>query len=160
MHQFTATLKITGINPFVLVPAHILKALFELAGKDKSPIPICGTVNHIPYTQSLVKHKGQWTLYVNTQMLKDSPKRIGEEIEVTIDYDPSERTIIPHPKLLQALKADDSAKAIFDSLNPSLQKEIIRYISFLKSEKSIDQNIIKAIGFLKGENRFIGREKI
>ena len=92
-------------------------------------------------------------------MLKDSPNRIGEEIEVTIKYDAADRTLTPHPKLIKALKENKKAKAIFDSLSPSIKKEIVRYISFLKSEVSIENNIKKAIGFLLGRNRFLGRDK-
>jgi hypothetical protein len=159
IQKFTAILKITGINPFVLVPEQILRSVFKQAGKDKGHIPICGTVNGEEYTQTLVKYKGEWTLYINTKMLKDSPKRIGEEIEIGITFDPTDRTLTPHPKLLKALNENKTAKSEFDKLPPSRQKEIIRYISFLKTEESITKNIAKAIGFLNGKNRFIGRDK-
>lgn len=159
IQKFAATLKITGINPFVLVPEQILRGVFKQAGKDKGYIPICGTVNGEEYTQTLVKYKGEWTLYINTKMLKNSPKRIGEEIEIGIAFDPTDRTLTPHPKLLKALNENKTAKSEFDKLPPSRQKEIIRYISFLKTEESVTKNIAKAIGFLNGKNRFIGRDK-
>jgi hypothetical protein len=158
IQKFTATLKITGINPFVMVPEQILSGIFKQAGKDKGHIPICGTVNGEEYTQTLVKYKGEWTLYINTKMLKDSPKRIGEEIEIGIAFDPTDRTLTPHPRLLKALKENKTAKSVFEKLPPSRQKEIIRYISFLKTEERITENITKAIGFLNGKNRFIGRD--
>jgi hypothetical protein len=159
MKKFKTALKITGINPFVAVPEQILATIFEQAGKDKGYIPVRGTVNGKEYIQTLVKHKGEWTLYINTKMLKDSPKRIGEEIKIGIEFDPADRIITPHPELLKALNKSKTAKKVFDKLSPSLQKEIIRYISFLKSEESVTKNIDKAIGFLNGKNRFIGRDK-
>jgi uncharacterized protein YdeI (YjbR/CyaY-like superfamily) len=159
MKKFKTALKITGINPFVAVPEQILAIIFEQAGKDKGYIPVRGTVNGKEYIQTLVKHKGEWTLYINTKMLKDSPKRIGEEIKIGIEFDPADRIITPHPELLKALNKSKTAKKVFDKLSPSLQKEIIRYISFLKSEESVNKNIDKAIGFLNGKNRFIGRDK-
>jgi uncharacterized protein YdeI (YjbR/CyaY-like superfamily) len=159
MKKFKTALKITGINPFVAVPEQILAIIFEQAGKDKGYIPVRGTVNGKEYIQTLVKHKGEWTLYINTKMLKDSPKRIGEEIKIGIEFDPADRIITPHPELLKALNKSKTAKKVFDKLSPSLQKEIIRYISFLKSEESVTKNIDKAIGFLNGKNRFIGRDK-
>jgi uncharacterized protein YdeI (YjbR/CyaY-like superfamily) len=90
-------------------------------------------------------------------MLKNSPKRIGEMIEVIIMLDKKERTIKPHPKLVKAFAENKDAKNIFDKFTPSKQKEIVRYISFLKSDISIEKNIEKVIGFLKGENKFLGR---
>jgi len=159
MYKFKAKIDIIGINPFVFVPVAILTKILMQAGKDKGHIPVCGTVNKNAYTQTLVKYKGEWRLYINTSMLKNSPIRIGEEIEITIDLDTNDRTLTPHPKLIAALAKNKKAKSIFDKLSPSKQKEIIRYISFLKSEESIHKNIEKAIGFLEGKNRFAGRDK-
>jgi len=47
-----------------------------------------------------------------------------------------------------------------DALLPaSRQKEIVRYISALKTQESVTKNIERAIGFLMGGNRFLGRDK-
>lgn len=100
---FEAKIKIIGINPFVFVPAKILAALFKTHGKDKGPIPIKGKINGAGYRQTLVKYRGDWRLYINTTMLKNSPERIGEPVKISIDYDPADRTIAPHPKLIEAL---------------------------------------------------------
>ncbi len=158
-YPFSAPIEIIGINPFVFVPDEILKHIFEKAGKSKSPIPIKGTVNSIPYTQTLMKFKGEWRLYINTKMLKNSPKRIGEQIEISIGYNPEKREILIHPKLLQALTENETANIVFQNLRPSLQHEIIRYIANLKTEESIDRNVTKAIAFLLGNGKFVGREK-
>jgi hypothetical protein len=158
-YTFSATIEIIGINPFVYVPDEILKHIFEKAAKSKGPIPIKGTVNSIPYTQTLIKFKGEWRLYINTKMLKNSPKRIGEQIEISINYDPEKKEIPIHPKLLQSLNENVAANTVFQNLRPSLQHEIIRYISHLKTEESIDRNVPKAIAFLLGKGRFVGREK-
>lgn len=158
-HYFYAALDIIGANPFVFVPEEILLQLFEDAEKNKGAIPIRGTVNGKAYRQTLVRYSKEWRLYVNTTMLKDSPKRIGEQLEISVAFDPSDRTLIPHPKLVKALEENPEAKAIFDALRPSLQLEIVRYIGHLKTEESIDRNVLKAIGFLLGKVRFVGRDK-
>ncbi|MDG3581671.1 YdeI/OmpD-associated family protein [Galbibacter pacificus] len=159
MLVFKATIEIIGINPFVHVPEAILTEIFKQAGKNKGPVPIRGTINRKKYVQTLVKYKGDWRFYVNTAMLKNSPKRIGETVEITIEYDPSDRTIKPHPKLLEALNKDKNAQKVFTGLPPSLQKEIVRYIASLKTEEIIQRNIKRAINFLNGKERFIGRDK-
>ena len=157
-HRFKAKIGIIGINPFVYVPEKILAAIFLRAGKEKGHIPVCGAVNRKPYKQTLVRYSGEWRFYVNTTMLKDSPKRIGELIEVTIRHDPEERTIKPHPDFAKALKANKEAKKVFERLPASRQKEILRYIAALKTEESVKKNIERAIGFLMGSNRFVGRD--
>lgn len=158
MHTFQAGLKIIGINPYVEVPERILSAIFKQAGRDKGKIPIQGTINAVPYKQTLVRFRGEWRLYVNTRMLSRSPEKIGHTIKVGIEFDPSDRTITPHPKWEAALAKNKAAKAIFEQLRPSLKLEIVRYIAHLKTEESVERNVIKAIDFLLGKGRFIGRD--
>ncbi len=157
--HFKAGIELIGINPFVSVPGKILKEIFRQAGKDKGYIPVRGSVNRKSYTQTLVKYSGDWRLYINTTMLKNSPKRIGEIIDVTIRHDPGDRTIRPHPAFTAALHENKEAKKAFDGLPPSRKKEIVRYISALKTPESVDRNIQRAIGFLTRGNRFVGRDK-
>ena len=159
MYRFKAILEIIVGNPFVYLPPPILKALFEDAQQDRGPIPVRGTLNGKAYQQTLVKYSGAWRLYINMKMLKDSPRRIGEEIEVEIAFDPADRSIEPHPKFVKALAENEEAKAVFDRLSPSRQKEILRYIAQLKSEESVDRNVTRAINFLLGKERFVGRDK-
>lgn len=158
IYQFSAEIQIIGVNPFVFVPDNILEKIFEDAGKSKGHIPIKGHINGKTYKQTLVKYSGHWRLYINTSMLKKSPERIGETVEITLAFDPEDRSIEPHPKLIQALKDNPDAKTVFDSLSPSRKHEIVRYISFLKTEATVDKNIIKAIDFLLGKGRFVGRD--
>ncbi|WP_247236100.1 YdeI/OmpD-associated family protein [Telluribacter sp. SYSU D00476] len=159
MQKLKAEVQIIGINPYVLLPDEVLTELFKQAGKDKGPIQVRGTINDKPYTQTLVKYDGIWRLYINLKMLKNSPRRIGEVINVTIEFDPEQRVITPHPKLIRALDENHEAKRVFDGLRPSLQLEIVRYISRLKSEESVDRNVVRAIDFLLGRGRFVGRDK-
>ncbi|MDB5002498.1 MAG: hypothetical protein JWQ34_723 [Mucilaginibacter sp.] len=157
---FNAKIEIVGINPYVSLPDDVLAQLFTQAQKNKGPIPVKGFINDKPFLQRLIKLKDIWRLYINTSMLKNSPKKIGETIAVKIEFDPAVHVITPHPKLVKALSLNKEAKAIFDALTPSLQFEMIRYISNLKNEESIDRNVIKAIDFLLGNDRFIGRAPI
>ncbi len=60
-------------------------------------------------------------------MLKNSPKRIGEIIEVAVEYDLDDRTIEPHPKWTKALANNKDANKVFAKLSASRQKEIVRY---------------------------------
>ncbi|MET0466351.1 MAG: YdeI/OmpD-associated family protein [Chitinophagaceae bacterium] len=159
MKKFTADLQIIGANPFVFVPAAVLASIFKTAGREKGPIPVSGAINDMPYKQTLVRYRGEWRLYINTAMLKNSPKRIGEKIRVAISVDATDRSIQPHPKLVSALNANPTARKVFDSLRPSLQHEIIRYIHNLKTPESIERNIARAVAFLLGKERFIGRDR-
>jgi hypothetical protein len=156
---FKAKIEIIGINPFVFVPDKILISIFEQAGKDKGHIPIKGHINDNPYKQTLVKYSGEWRLYVNTSMLKNSPKRIGEIIALTVSFDPESRAIEMPTDFATALEANPEANLVFEQLTTSRKQEIVRYLTRLKTKESLDKNIAKAINFLTGKEKFVGREK-
>lgn len=158
MHKFSPQLKIIDGNPYIFLPMKILEGIFLTSNQSKGTIPVRGTVNGKAYQQTLLRYKGDWRLYINMKMLKNSPRRIGEIIHVAIEFDPSDRNIKAHPKFIKALKDAPDAKAIFDRLSPSRQKEINRYILNLKTEKSRDKNVARAINFLLGHESFVGRD--
>ncbi|WP_428068984.1 YdeI/OmpD-associated family protein [Chryseobacterium gambrini] len=157
-NHFTAKLEIIGINPFVFLPEEILTVVFESSGKNKSPIPVKGTVNGKEFKQNLVKYKEEWRLYINVTMLKDSPKRIGETVDIFIEYDDSERKISMHPDFEKAINENPVVLKNFEKLSSSRKSELIKYINHLKTEKSIQRNIQKIIQHLKGETEFFGRK--
>ncbi|AZA83963.1 hypothetical protein C1637_15805 [Chryseobacterium lactis] len=157
-NHFTAPLEIIGINPFVFIPEEILNKIFEDSGRNKSPIPVKGKVNGKEFQQNLMKYLGEWRLYINTIMLKNSPKRIGETIDVTLEYDDSDRSISIHPQLEKAIKESHLATINFEKLIPSRRHELIRYIHNLKTEVSIQRNIEKIIRHLHGEEDFFGKK--
>lgn len=156
-NSFTATLDIIGINPFVFVPEEILDRIFDESWRNKSPIPVKGTVNGKEFTQNLMKYLGEWRLYINLTMLKNSPKRIGEVIEVVLEYDDSDRSIAIHPQLEKSIRESALAAKNFENLIPSRRHELIRYINNLKTEASIQRNIEKIMKHLHGETDFYGK---
>jgi hypothetical protein len=159
MLLFKAKIFIISVNPYVLLPNPILKELFIQAGKEKGAIPVRGILDGHPFIQTLVKYSGKWRLYLNMPMRKAIKKDVGDRIKVEIEYDPVERIIPMHPKLSKSLNTNKEAMVVFENLSPSKRKEIVRYISFLKSETTIDKNVSRAIQFLLGKERFVGRDK-
>ena len=159
MKPFSAKIQIIGVNPYVLLPSTLLKYIFKKAGKDKGAIPIKIKIGKQEFIQNLVKYSGKWRLYLNTTMRKATGKDIDDTIDIKIDFDPKQRITPMHPKLKDAFKENKKAKEAFDILSASRQKEILRYINFLKSEESVDENIQRAITHLTTSKPFIGREK-
>lgn len=156
-NHFKARLEIIGINPFVFLPEEILNEIFEKSGKNKSPIPVKGFVNDVEFTQNLMKYLGKWRLYINLKMLKNSPKRIGEMLDISIEFDNALRTNIIHPDLEKAINENPAALKNFENLTLSRRSELIRYINNLKTETAIQKNIAKIISYLKGERDFFGK---
>jgi hypothetical protein len=159
MKPFKAKIEIIGINPFVYIPEKVLQAVFKQAGKDKGKIPVKMKIDGHEFIQTLVKYSGHWRLYLNTPMRKAAGKETGDTALFEIRYDPEERKVAMHPELEKALKVNPKAKKVFDALPPSRRNEIIKYISFLKTEESVKKNIARAMQFLQGKERFVGRDK-
>ena len=158
--RFTAKINIIGINPYVLLPAAVLKEIFKQAGKDKGPIPVRGKLNNHSFIQTLVKYSGKWRLYLNSPMRRGANADVGDTIKVDIEFDAKERTITMHPKLEDALNKNTMAKLAYEKLRASRQKEITRYLNSLKTEESVDRNIKRALAFLTGGDSFAGRDKL
>lgn len=158
-HKFSAKIEIIGINPYVYLPEEVLDAIFVQANKNKGKIPVKMKIDGHEFIQTLIKYSGEWRLYLNTPMRKAAKKEVGDTARFKIAFDPDTREIPAHPKFTKALKENKEAKKIFDGLRPSLQLEIVRYLSFLKTDESLDRNISRAINFLLGKERFVGRDK-
>lgn len=157
-YTFSAAIEIIGVNPYVSIPEDMLQAIFVESGKSKGTIAIKGILNKKPFTQTLVKFQGKWRLYINLSMLPKSTQRIGETISIAFELDFDDRSIPMFPKLQLALQTNNEARKKFESLSPSRQKEINRYLHRLKSEQSIEQNIHKVIAHLTGNGAFAGRK--
>ena len=160
MKPFSAKIQIIGVNPYVLLPSTLLKYIFQKGGKDKGAIPIQLKIGNKDFIQHLVKYSGKWRLYLNGPMRKIAGKVVGDTIDIQIDIDSRPRITPMHPKLKKAFKENKKAKEVFEKLNQSRQKEILRYINFLKSEESVDKNIKKAISHLAGKQSFVGRKNL
>ena len=138
-----------GINPVVDPPDLVLEQVFQQARKAKGPIPVRGTVNGVEFTQTLVKYQAKWRLYINGEMLGASCTKVGDEVEIEMEFDSRPREVPMPPALAVAFERDERAKIAFGDLTPSRQKEIFRYIGSLKTNESIQRNVEKILRQLK-----------
>jgi hypothetical protein len=148
--EFRATIASIGINPYVLVPAVHLRALFAAAGRDKGPIPIRVTIAGTAFEQNLVRYQGEWRLYLNGPMRKAAGKEVGERIALGVEFDAAPRAEPMAPLLAGALAAQPAARAAFDALAPSRRKEILRYLNRAKSPATLQRNVDEVLHYLRG----------
>jgi hypothetical protein len=158
VNSFRAKIGIIGVNPYVIPPERIMKALMKEAGKTTGPIPVRGNLNGHPYIQTVVKYSGAWRLYLNTPMRKSSGIDVGDMAAFTIRFDPQPRAFAMPEGLKIALQRNPAAHNVFNALAPSRKNEIVRYIARLKDPRVVEKNIIRAIRFLTGNGRFVGRD--
>lgn len=151
MKYFSQVIFKLGINPCVVPPPDVLEYVFKQAKKRSGPIPVRGTINGTQYIQTLVKFGGHWRLYINGVMLKAAKLKVNDVASITIEYDPSDRTVLPHPEFAKILARDPRAIAAFNELPPSRQKEINRYLNTLKTDSIRTKNIGKVMDHLTGK---------
>lgn len=150
MLSFSQKIFKIGINPCVVPPEPVLRALFKQSGKDKGPIPVRGRLNGTNYTQTLVKYQGKWRLYINIPMLRASGLKNGDVANVQIEFDSSDRSVPMHSALARVLKNERHAKVAFEKLTPYRQKEINRYMRSLKSQEALARSVMHVMSLLTG----------
>jgi hypothetical protein len=147
---FKARIAIIGVNPYVLVPAAQLQAIFKAANRERSPIPIRGELNRTPFKQTLVKYQGAWRLYLNTPMRRAIGKDVGDDVSVRVFHDPEPRSEPMPPALRRVFERDQTARAGFEALVPSRQKEILRYLNAIKTDATLQRNVGIVASYLRG----------
>jgi Bacteriocin-protection, YdeI or OmpD-Associated/Domain of unknown function (DUF1905) len=160
--EFAATIRIRGINPFVLVSARRAKAI--KAGWRK-PLPVLVRLNGKPAKAWRINMMpvgdGSFYLYLQGAVRKASGTKVGDRVQVEIEFDAAYRGGPQHPLpkwFKDALDENAVAKKNWSALLPSRKKEILRYFAALKSPEARARNLARALQALSGEPaRFMAR---
>lgn len=160
--KFTARIELRGINPYVMVS----EALAHQIRPDwKRPIPVTVQVNGQPEPPARVNMMpaghGSFLLYLDGSIRKASGTTVSDTVKVTVTFDDNYRGGPAHEmpaEFAARLDANPVAKARWDQLSPSLQKEMLRYFARLKSDAARTRNIEQALNVLNGaKDRFMAR---
>ena len=160
--HFEAVMEIYAANPYVLVTASQAQLLQQ---GWKKPMPVAIQINGKPdepwKINMMPRGDGSFYLYLHGDVRKASKTKVGDTVTVDVAFDPTYRggPMQPTPKWLQtALDKNPTAKQNWEALVPSRQKEILRYLSQLKSPEAIERNLQKVLHVLSGrEDRFMAR---
>lgn len=143
--SFEAIINKVGINPCVDVPLHITAAMVAAKGY----IAIKGIIKSHSFTQTLVPVKNApYRLYVNGPMLKGAAVQLGDKARFTIEQN-TMPVKYPMPKEFKKQLTETGLLPTFKKLTAYRQKEIVRYLGFLKTEEALKRNIEKVIASLK-----------
>jgi hypothetical protein len=159
--RFRATIEIIGVNPYVLVSSARARALKSAWRK---PMPVLVQVNGKPTRpwriNMMPRGDGSFYLYLHGSVRKASQTKVGDRIDVRIRFDASYRSgPMPMPAWFRIpLAQDKAARNAWDALIPSRQKEILRYLSALKSPEARARNLARVLNALGGNPmRVLGR---
>lgn len=161
--DFRAKIELRGINPYVLVsPARAER----IKAGWKKPMPVLVRVNGQPdpawRVNMMPAGDGSFYLYLDGVVRKASGTDVGDMVDVSVVFDAAYQGGPQHemlPEFAARLDENPSAKARWDGLTPSLQKEILRYLANLKSDAARQRNVERAVAVLGGaKERFLARD--
>jgi hypothetical protein len=143
---FKARIYKVGINACVEVPKKITDRMEPRRGY----IPVKGYIEGYAFEQTLVPVKNKpYRLYVNGLMLKGSATKIGNTSKFTIEQTEAKRKDEKMPAILKRKLIETKLLTSFGNLVPSRQKEILRYLNYLKTAEAKARNVDKVISLLK-----------
>ena len=150
LFRFKATIYKIGINWAVDVPSRITKLL----AKQKGYIHVDGTINSFPFSKSLVPVKDKpYRLFVNGIMMKGANTSIGATAYFELKQGKAIRSVdFPMPPLLTLQLKAKKLFAKFNALTPSRKKDILRYLSAVKTDATLAKNIEKLIAQLSSDS--------
>jgi bacteriocin resistance YdeI/OmpD-like protein/uncharacterized protein DUF1905 len=146
---FTATIQNAGGGgAFVEVPFDVEEAFGSKKPKVKAMI------EGVPYRGLLVRMGGPSHMLIILKGIREQiGKTFGDEVIVTVEPDAEPRVIEIPKDLMKELKKDKEAKAFFDKLSYTHQKEYVRWVEEAKKEETRQNRIVKTIEMLKKGKR-------
>ena len=160
--RFKATMKIRDGNPYVLVDAARAK---KIKPGWRKPLPVLIRVNGKPEKpwriNMMPAGNGSFFLYLHGDVRKASHTKVGDDVNMEVRFDAKYKNGPTHPMpawFRVPLSRNAKAKKAWDALIPSRKKEILRYLSWLKSREARDRNVARAIRVLSGKKaRYMAR---
>ena len=127
-HKFRAIIEDAGNGgAYVSIPFDVEAAF------GKKRVKVVATIEGMPYRGSLVRMGTTChILGIRKDIRKQICSGIGDEIEVTVVEDTEERMVVVPANLAAALEESTEAKANFDKLSYSHQKEYVNWIEEAK----------------------------
>ena len=160
--RFRAVIEMNGINPFVPVSA---PRAARIQKSWRKPLPVLLRVNGKPEKpwriNMMPRGDGSFYLYLHGDVRKASRTKAGDSVTVELEFDGDYKNgpMHPMPSWFRAALAENSrARKTWQTLIPSRKKEIVRYLSRLKSAEAQARNLERTIHVLAGgKARFMGR---
>lgn len=142
---FTAVIQNAGGGgAFVEVPFDVEKEFGSKRPRVKAMI------ESMPYRGILTRMGTECHLLVVLKEIREKiGKSFGDEVTITVEPDTEPRVIEVPVELKKAFKNEKEAKAFFEKLSYTHQREYVMWINEAKREETRQNRIVKAIEMLK-----------
>jgi hypothetical protein len=111
-------------------------------------------IEGVPYRGLLTRMGGEHHILIILKGIREQiGKTFGDEIKITLEPDTEPRVLEIPEDLIGALKKDREAKAFFDKLSYTHQKEYVTWINAAKKEETRQNRVLQTIEMLKQGKR-------
>jgi hypothetical protein len=115
----------------------------------RARVPVRGTINGFAFRSSIFPTgDGHHYMVVNREVRAGARVKGGDTVTVHMERDDQPRLITPPPELARALKANKEARAAWEKLSYSHQKEYAAAIAEAKKPETRARRVEKAIAEL------------
>jgi len=144
-HTFTATIQNAGGGgAFVEVPFDVEKAFGSKRPKVKA------VIEGVSYRGALVRMGGPNHMLIILKGIREQiGKTFGDEVTVTVEPDVEPRVVEIPADLKKAFSKDKMAKAFYDKLSFTHQREYVMWIEEARKEETRQNRIARTIEMLK-----------
>ena len=146
-HRFETVLVAEDSGVFFEVPLDV-PAVF---GKARAPVR--GTINGQPFRSTVAVYGGRSYLPVKRALREAAGVEAGDTVVIELEADDQPRTVDPPPALAAALAADPEARAAFDGLSFTHQREYAAWVTEAKREATRGRRVSQTLQMLKDGRR-------
>lgn len=138
----------SGGGAYVEIPFEV-----EEAFGSKRP-KVMALIEGVPYRGTLTRMGSECHILGILKNIREQiGKSFGDEVTVTVELDTEPRLVEIPKDLMKELKKDKEAKAFFDKLSYTHQKEYVRWVEEAKKEETRQKRIAKTIEMLKKKRK-------
>ena len=146
-HRFETVLQTEDSGVFFEVPLDV-PAVF---GKARAPVR--GTINGHPFRSTVAVYGGRSYLPVNKALRGAAGVAAGDAVVIELEADDRPRTVDPPPDLAAALAAHPEARAAYDGLSFTHQREYAEWVAEAKRESTRRRRVVQAVEMLRDGRR-------
>jgi hypothetical protein len=126
---------------------------FEKIFGSRGRVAVVGTINGSPFRSSFMPMCGKYTLNINKVMQAGAKVKPGDHAHFVLQRDVKPRTVTLPPALKKALAASSQAKAVFEKLSYSHQKEYAQWVATAKQPETVKRRLEKLMALLLAKNK-------
>lgn len=149
-HVFSGRVYKVGLIRYVDVPSDISRAL----GEGATHVPVEGEVEGTPLRTTLVSRgKGSYRLAIHGDIRKKLRIDAGAVVEVVLCRDEASREPVLPPAMTLALHNSPKAQAEFRGMTTALRRQIVRYVTQVKKESTLERRVAGLMRSLEKRGR-------